>query len=68
MVLPVFVVSTTDSEGVLCVLTIGTYSYYWNEICKELVTTRLTEYSKTAFAIYSKPSYYASNSFREIIA
>jgi hypothetical protein len=49
MAIPLFVVSTADSEGVLGVLTIG--SYYWNEISKELVTTRLTKYSKTTFAI-----------------
>jgi hypothetical protein len=49
MALPLFVVSTADSEGVLGVLTIGTY--YWNEISKQLVTTRLTKYSNTAFAI-----------------
>jgi hypothetical protein len=40
--LPLFVVSTADSEGVLGVLTVGTI---------ELVTTRVTKYSKTAFAI-----------------
>jgi hypothetical protein len=45
MVLPLFVVCTTDSEGVL-----GVFSL-WNEIPKELVNTRLTKYSKTAFAI-----------------
>jgi hypothetical protein len=49
MALPLFVVSTADSEGVVGVLTIGTY--YWNGISKELITTRLTKYSKTAFAI-----------------
>jgi hypothetical protein len=42
MALPLFVVITADSEGVL-----GVFS----EIPKELVTTRLTKYSKTAFAI-----------------
>jgi hypothetical protein len=45
MALPLFVVSTAYSEGVL-----GVFSL-WNEISKELVTTRLTKYSKTAFAI-----------------
>jgi hypothetical protein len=49
MALPLFVVNTDDSEGVLGIMTIGTY--YWNEISKELVTTRLTKYSKTGFAI-----------------
>jgi hypothetical protein len=49
MALPLFVVSIADSEGVLCVLKIGTDC--WNEISKELVTTRITKYSKTAFAI-----------------
>jgi hypothetical protein len=49
MALPLFVVSTADSEGVLGVLTIG--RDLWNEISKELVTTRFTKYSKTAFAI-----------------
>jgi hypothetical protein len=49
MALPLFVVSTADSEGVLGVLTIG--AYYSNEISKELVTIRLTKYPKTAFAI-----------------
>jgi hypothetical protein len=44
MALPLFVVSTADSEGVL-----GVFSL-WKEI-PELVTTRLTKYSKTAFAI-----------------
>jgi hypothetical protein len=39
MALPLFVVSTVG-RGL------------WNEISKELVTTRLTKYSKTAFAIY----------------
>jgi hypothetical protein len=38
MALPLFVVSTV-SRGL------------WNEIYKELVTTRLTKYSKTAFTI-----------------
>jgi hypothetical protein len=42
MALPVFVVSTADSEGVLGVPTIVTI---------ELVTTHHTKYSKTAFAI-----------------
>jgi hypothetical protein len=42
MALPLFVVSTGDSEGVLGVLTIGKI---------ELDTTRLTKYSKTAVAI-----------------
>jgi hypothetical protein len=42
MALPLFVVSTADSEGVLGVLTIGTV---------ELDTTHLIKYSKTAFAI-----------------
>jgi hypothetical protein len=37
MALPLFVVSTVG-RGI------------WNEISKELVTTRLTKYSKTAFA------------------
>jgi hypothetical protein len=41
MALPLFVVSTADSEGVLSVVTIGTI---------ELVTTHLTKHSKTAFA------------------
>jgi hypothetical protein len=45
MALPLFVVSTADSEGVLGVLTIGTYR------CCPAVTTRLTKYSKIAFAI-----------------
>jgi hypothetical protein len=49
MAWPLFVISTDDSEGVIGVLTIGTN--YWNEISKELVTTRLTKYSKTAFAV-----------------
>jgi hypothetical protein len=44
MALPLFVVSTADSEGVLGVLTVGTY-------CCCAVNTRLTKYSKTAFAI-----------------
>jgi hypothetical protein len=38
MALPLFVVSTVG-RGL------------WNEISKELITTRLTKYSKTAFAI-----------------
>jgi hypothetical protein len=38
MALPLFVVSTVGRA-------------LWNEISKELVTTRLTKYSKTAFAI-----------------
>jgi hypothetical protein len=42
MALPLFVVSTADSESVLRVMTIGTI---------ELVTTRLTKCSKTPFAI-----------------
>jgi hypothetical protein len=45
MALLLFVASTADSEGVL-----GVFSL-WNEIPKQLVTTRLTKYSKTAFAI-----------------
>jgi hypothetical protein len=49
MALPLFIVSIADSEGVFGVLTIG--KCYWNEIYKELVTTCLTKYSKTAFAI-----------------
>jgi hypothetical protein len=49
LALPLFVVSTADSEAVLHVLTIG--RALWNEVSKELVTTRLTKYSKTAFAI-----------------
>jgi hypothetical protein len=41
MTLPLFVVSTVG-RGL------------WNEIFKELFTTRLTKYSKTAFAIQLK--------------
>jgi hypothetical protein len=46
MALPLFVVSTIDSEGGGRPV-IG--RALWNEISKELVTTRLTKYSKTAF-------------------
>jgi hypothetical protein len=38
MVLPLFVVSTVGRD-------------LWNEISRELITTRLTKYSETAFAI-----------------
>jgi hypothetical protein len=44
-----FVVSTADSEGVLGVFS-GSDNWYVL-LPKELVTTRLTKYSKTAFAI-----------------
>jgi hypothetical protein len=43
MALPLFVVSTVG-RGL------------WNKISKELVTTRLTKYSKTAFAITAIPT------------
>jgi hypothetical protein len=49
MALPLFVVSAADSEGVGVRWVIG--RGLWSEISKELVATRLTKYSKTAFAI-----------------
>jgi hypothetical protein len=52
MALPLFVVSTVHSEGVLRSggrLVIG--RGLWNKISKEVIITHLTEYSKTAFAI-----------------
>jgi hypothetical protein len=45
MALPLFVVITAYYEGVLGVLTVGTY------YCCRAVTTHLTKYSKNAFAI-----------------
>jgi hypothetical protein len=49
MALPLFVVSTVESEGVLGVFS-GTDTWYIL-LPKKLVTTRHTKYSKTAFAI-----------------
>jgi hypothetical protein len=49
MVLPLFVVSTADSEGVLDVFSSSDNWYVL--LPKELVTTHLTNYSKTAFVI-----------------
>jgi hypothetical protein len=49
MALPLFAVSTADSEGVLGVFS-GSDNWYIL-LPKQLVTTRLTKYSTIAFAI-----------------
>jgi hypothetical protein len=49
MALPLFVVSTADCEGVLGACS-GADNWYILRP-KELVTTRLTKYSKIAFAM-----------------